>query len=85
MAPGGNDPAAAAYLAAIVLISPKSETHHLAFAIPAVALCCAWLFEEGKRRARLPVVALLLSAVAMVAAPFTGAAEGPMVTAAMIL
>lgn len=81
----GDDRAAAAYLAAIILISPKSETHHLAFAIPAVALCCAWLFDEGKRRARLPVVAMLLSGVALVAAPFTGAAEGPMITAAMVL
>ena len=81
----GDDRAAAAYLAAIILISPKSETHHLAFAIPAVALCCAWLFEEGKRRARLPAVAMLLSGVALVAAPFTGAMEGPMITAAMVL
>ena len=82
----GDDRAAAAYLAAIILISPKSETHHLAFAIPAVALCCAWLFGEGKRRVvRLPAVAMLLSGVALVAAPFTGAAEGPMITAAIVL
>jgi len=92
----GDDRAAAAYLAAIILISPKSETHHLAFAIPAVGLCCAWLFEEGKRRVvRSPAVparrslgaggAMLLSGVALLAAPFTGAAEGPMITAAMVL
>ena len=79
--------AAAAYLVAIVLISPKSETHHLAFAIPAVALCFAWLFAEGPAVAgtQRPAVMFLLSAVAIVAAPFTGAAEGPMITAAMIL
>ena len=92
----GDDRAAAAYLAAIILISPKSETHHLAFAIPAVGLCCAWLFEEGKRRVvRSPAVparrslgaggAMLLSGVALLAAPFTGAAEGPTITAAMVL
>src|SRR5687768_8503555 len=81
--PRGDDLAAgAAYLAAITLISPKSETHHLAFAIPAVALCCAWVFTEGWRAVRLPA---LLSAGALVAAPFAGAAEGPMVTAAMVL
>ena len=81
--PRGDDLAAgAAYLAAITLISPKSETHHLAFAIPAVALCCAWVFKEGRSAVRLQA---LLSAVALVAAPFTGAAEGPMVTAAMVL
>ena len=79
---GDHLAAAAAYLVAIVLISPKSETHHLAFAIPAVAVCCACVFREGRRAVRLPA---LLSAVALVAAPFTGAAEGPMVTAAMIL
>ena len=82
---GDHLAAAAAYLVAIVLVSPKSETHHLAFAIPAVALCCAWLVKEGWRAARLPTVAFLLSGVALVAAPFSGAAEGPMVTAAMIL
>jgi hypothetical protein len=81
---GGDLAAAAAYLVAIVLISPKSETHHLAFAIPAVVFCWAWLVGEGPR-ARWPALALLLSSVAIAAAPFTGAAEGPMITAAMVL
>ena len=89
---GDHLAAAAAYLVAIVLISPKSETHHLAFAIPAVAVCCACVFKEGRSAVRLRAHRslgaggpALLSAVALVAAPFTGAAEGPMVTAAMIL
>ncbi len=82
---GDDLSAAAAYLVAIVLISPKSETHHLAFAIPAVALCFAWLFAEGGQAAREPAITLLVSVLAIVAAPFTGAAEGPMITAAMIL
>ena len=60
---GDHLAAAAAYLVAIVLISPKSETHHLAFAIPAVALCFTRLFGEGWRTARLPAVASLLSGV----------------------
>jgi alpha-1,2-mannosyltransferase len=89
---GDDLAAAAAYLAAIILISPKSETHHLAFAIPAVALSFARLFEEGAVfRASftwplgLRPWAPFLAAAAIVAAPFSGAAEGPMVTAAMIL
>lgn len=88
---GDHLAAAAAYLVAIVLISPKSETHHLAFAIPAVALCSASLLKERRNVSRLPARRsigaggpALLSAVALVAAPFSGAAEGPMVTAAMI-
>ena len=92
---GADLAAAAAYLVAIVLVSPKSETHHLAFAIPAVALCFGWLFAQGDRGATLVRLAgsgpperghyVLLSSAALVAAPFTGAAEGPMITAAMIL
>jgi alpha-1,2-mannosyltransferase len=82
----GNDlAAAAAYLVAVLLISPKSETHHLAFALPAVALSSASLLKEGWNVARLPAAVSLLSAVALVAAPFAGAAEGPMIAAAMIL
>ena len=95
--PRGDDLAAAsAYLVAIVLISPKSETHHLAFAIPAVALGFAWFFGEISRAARISASfftwalglrpwALFLAALAIVAAPFAGAAEGPMITAAMVL
>jgi alpha-1,2-mannosyltransferase len=92
---GDHLTAAVAYLTAIVLISPKSETHHLAFAIPAVALCFSKLLGEGQRAASLPALparrslgeggTLLVSAVAIAAAPFTGAAEGPMITAAMLL
>jgi hypothetical protein len=92
--PRGHDlAAAAAYLVSVVLISPKSETHHLAFAMPAVALCFGWLFAArsgGPPEARSPGPPkgghyVLLSSVALVAAPFCGAAEGPMITAAMVL
>jgi alpha-1,2-mannosyltransferase len=77
--------AGAAYLAAIILISPQSETHHLAFAIPGVALCFVPLFAKRERPAPLPALALPLSAVALLAAPFAGAAEGPTTTAAVLL
>ena len=84
--PGRLDLAAgAAYLAAIILISPESETHHLAFVIPGVALCFASFFAQGGRPGRLPAVALLLSAVAILAAPFAGRGEGPTITAAVLL
>ena len=81
---GDDLAAAAAYLVAIVLISPKSETHHLAFAIPAVVLGWGWLLTNVAR-ARVPATVVMLSSVALVAAPFAGAAEGPMITAAMVL
>ena len=77
--------AAAAYMAAIVLISPKSETHHLAFAIPAIALCFAWWFETRPQFSEPSALALLGAAVALVAAPFIGAAEGPAITAATLM
>jgi alpha-1,2-mannosyltransferase len=92
---GDDVAAAAAYLVAIILISPKSETHHLAVALPAVALCVSRLFGDGGftqaadmlrlRALRVPALTLLVSALALVTAPFSGAAEGPMVTTAMIL
>ena len=81
---GDHFAAAAAYLVAVVLISPKSETHHLAFAIPAVALCSASLVHEGFAFAGKRLAVVLIAAFAIVAAPFSGAAEGPMITAAMI-
>jgi alpha-1,2-mannosyltransferase len=80
---GDDLAAAAAYLTAIVLISPKSETHHLAFVIPAVALCVSRVLEEGWSLGHGG--ALAAAAVAIAAAPFMGAAEGPMITAAMLL
>jgi hypothetical protein len=92
---GGDLAAAATYLVAIVLISPKSETHHLAFAIPAVALGFVWFFGEIPRATPsasfftwafgLRPWALFVAASAIAAAPFTGAAEGPMIAAAMVL
>ena len=81
---GDHLAAAGAYLVGIVLISPKSETHHLAFAIPAVALCSASLVHEGFAFAGKRLAVVLIAAFAIVAAPFSGAAEGPMITAAMI-
>jgi alpha-1,2-mannosyltransferase len=38
-----------AYLAAILLVSPKSEVHHLAFALPAAAIVAAeWWYGLGR-------------------------------------
>jgi Glycosyltransferase family 87 len=54
----------ALYLAAIPLASPKSETHHLAFALPAVYVCALRMLRYrlhlGDLRRRLLVVAAAL-------------------------
>jgi alpha-1,2-mannosyltransferase len=84
--PRGEDfTAGAAYMAGIVLVSPKSETHHLVFIIPAVALGFAWFFRDRSHRTRLGTLALVLSSAALVAAPLMGAAEGPAIAAAVVL
>ena len=50
-----------------------------------MALCFTPLFAKRERPAPVPALALLLSAVALLAAPFAGAAEGPTITAAVLL
>lgn len=52
--PGTDAHMFAMYLAAIPLASPKSEVHHIAFALPAVALACgAVWFGIDRRRSFL--------------------------------
>lgn len=65
--PGADDHVAfATYLAVIPLASPKSETHHLAFALPAAYVCALRLLRyripaaDWRRRTALVAVALFL-------------------------
>jgi alpha-1,2-mannosyltransferase len=61
---GHDHVAFALYLAVIPLASPKSETHHLAFALPAVYVCALRMLRYrlhlGDLRRRLLVVAAAL-------------------------
>lgn len=57
----------ALYLAVIPLASPKSEMHHLAFALPAAALASGAVWFELERRQPLPAL-LSLTLVAYLAA-----------------
>jgi hypothetical protein len=53
-APGAR--AAAAYLSLVVLLSPKSETHHMVFSIPAVT----WLAVRGRTARSVLALAVLI-------------------------
>lgn len=82
----GDDRAAgAAYLLAIVLVSPKSEVHHLAFAIPAVAVCWTrWLSGETSGD-RGSLAALLGGSLALMGARLAGPAQGAVICGGLLL
>jgi len=83
--PRGQDLAAGAgYMLAIVLISPMSEVHHLAFAIPAIGLCCTW-WLNGAVRSAVGITPTVLASALLVLAPLGGAAQGTMICAALVL
>ncbi len=71
------------YLAVIPLASPKSEVHHLAFALPAVAMTCApfWYRLAGRRRALVVLVAGMITSYS--AAVIFRAAAGELMTLAL--
>ena len=77
--------AGAAYMLAIVLISPRSEVHHLAFIIPAVALCITWLSTGAARRDGWAAATLGAAALGLSLAWLTGPAQGFVLCAAVVL
>jgi alpha-1,2-mannosyltransferase len=60
--PGDDHVGYALYLAAIPLASPKSETHHLAFALPAAYVCALRLLRSSTRAADWRPLAVLTGA-----------------------
>jgi hypothetical protein len=67
--------AGAGYMIAVVLVSSKSELHHLAFVIPAIGIGATWLARERERRdwaAGTFTVAVLAIALSKLAGPAQG-------------
>jgi hypothetical protein len=77
--------AGAAYMLAIVLISPRSEIHHLAFVIPAVGLCMRWLASGVARRNGWAAGAFVAAGAGLALARLAGPAHGAVLCAAIIL
>ena len=77
--------AGAAYMLAIVLISPRSEIHHLAFLIPAVGLCMRWLASGIARRDGWAAGAFVVAGTGLVLARLAGPAHGIVLCAAIVL
>ncbi len=67
----------ALYLAVIPLASPKSEVHHLAFALPAAALAFGAVWFELERRQPLPAL-LVMTLTTYLAALLVQAWTGPL-------
>lgn len=77
--------AGAAYMLAIVLVSPKSEIHHLAFVIPAVAVCCTWWLSGESRTAAWPAAAMIAASLGLMGARLAGPLQGTVICAALLL
>jgi Glycosyltransferase family 87 len=74
----------ALYLLSIPLLSPQSEVHHLAFALPAAAIVGSALWWEWARATTALRVAAIVAAGLYLAATATGAFAGPLFCASLI-
>jgi hypothetical protein len=84
--PAGHDLAAgAAYLLAIVLVSPKSEVHHLAFVIPAAAVCWTWWWSREGGGDAWRSAPLFVGSAALMSARLAGPAQGAVVCGGLVL
>jgi hypothetical protein len=77
--------AGAGYMLAIVLVSPKSEVHHLAFIIPAVAVCLMWVWTKATSREGWAMVGISAAAGGLAFARLAGPAHGMVLCAALVL
>ena len=77
--------AGAGYMIAVVLVSSKSELHHLVFIIPAIGLGATWLLSQPDR-ARPWAAAIFVTAVAAIAlSKLAGPAQGLVICAALFM
>ena len=75
----------ALYLLAIPLASPKSEVHHLAFALPAAAMIAAESWRPWQRNMnRTFVIAITVAAALYVGALASPVGKGPMYCVALV-
>jgi hypothetical protein len=84
--PRGQDLAAGAgYMIAVVLVSSKSELHHLAFIIPAIGLGATWLLVERDRSSRWAAITFALAVTAIALSKLAGPAQGIVICAALFM
>jgi hypothetical protein len=77
--------AGAGYMIAVVLVSSKSELHHLAFIIPAIGLGATWLARDSARRSGWPAVMFGVALVAVALSKLAGPAQGVVICAALFM
>jgi hypothetical protein len=75
--PRGQDLAAGSgYMIAVVLVSSKSELHHLAFAMPGIGLGVSWLWTLEARSSRWATAIFVAAVVGIAASKLAGPAQG---------
>lgn len=77
--------AGAGYMIAVVLVSSKSELHHLAFIIPAIALGVTWLSRAHDSRGGWAPPVFAAAVVAIVVSKLAGPAQGVVICAALFM
>jgi hypothetical protein len=75
----------ALYLLAIPLVSPQSEVHHLAFALPAAVVVAGELWAAPRQAPRSLRFSVAIAAILYLAATAAPRASGPLFCAAMIV
>jgi hypothetical protein len=84
--PRGQDLAAGAgYMIAVVLVSSKSELHHLVFVIPAIGLGATWLLAQRGRSSRWAAATFVLAVTSIALSKLAGPAQGIVICAALIM
>ena len=84
--PRGQDLAAGAgYMIAVVLVSSKSELHHLAFIIPAIGLGATWLLGERNQASRWAATIFALAVTAIALSRLAGPAQGIVICAGLFM
>ena len=84
--PRGQDLAAGAgYMIAVVLVSSKSELHHLVFVIPAIGLGATWLAADPQRRRGWAAATFVVAVVAIALSKLAGPAQGLVICVALFL
>jgi Glycosyltransferase family 87 len=77
--------AGAGYMIAVVLVSSKSELHHLAFIIPAIALGATWLGRAHEWRGGWAPSVFAAAVVGIVVSKLAGPAQGAVICAALFM
>jgi hypothetical protein len=77
--------AGAGYMIAIVLVSSKTELHHLVFAIPAIGLGTTWLWRGVSARGGWAAPAFVAAVAAIALSKLAGPGQGLVICAALLL